>query len=258
MDKKIKKTIVNGLTISRMLGTILLPILFNVASPLAFLLSIGMILSTDFLDGFLARKWDVCTIFGSLLDMTADKLLAMALLITLSTMYPIMLIPLALEHVIASTNIKSNGLGVNGKSSQIGRIKTVLMGLSMIALFAVGMSPKIIEELKLIKLNDVAYYIENVLNTSKKTIELSAKAMIIIPESVVTVDYINKSLNNKDINEKRKITIEELKKYKEFIKKVILDEEYYKKTKDLELVDKLLPNEDIKKLVLKNDYILDN
>ena len=33
---------------------------------------------TDFLDGALARHWDVSTIFGSLLDMGADKIFGIA------------------------------------------------------------------------------------------------------------------------------------------------------------------------------------
>ena len=251
MDKKTKKIIVNSLTVSRIIGTILIPILFGIISPIEFMIMIGFVLSTDFFDGYLARKWGVSTIFGSLLDMTADKLFAMSLLFTLSTIYPIMIIPFVMEIIIASTNIKSNGLGVNGKSSQIGRVKTVLLGISMFTLFFIGMSPQIINELRIINLNDIAYYIDNMLSINKGNIELFSKGLAIIPESVVTVDYINKSLSKNENNKKRKITLEELKKYREFVKKVLLDEEYYKKTKDMELVDKIFPSDEIKKLILK-------
>lgn len=39
--------------------------------------------STDWLDGFLARRWDTATTLGSFLDTTADKLLVSGVLITL-------------------------------------------------------------------------------------------------------------------------------------------------------------------------------
>jgi CDP-diacylglycerol---glycerol-3-phosphate 3-phosphatidyltransferase len=38
---------------------------------------------TDYLDGYLARRWDVTTTFGSFLDTTADKLLVSGVLVAL-------------------------------------------------------------------------------------------------------------------------------------------------------------------------------
>ena len=74
-NKKAKKVIVNGLTLSRVAGTIAMPVLFNTLSAPIFLLVVAAILFTDCLDGILARHWRVSTIFGSIADMGADKLL---------------------------------------------------------------------------------------------------------------------------------------------------------------------------------------
>ena len=107
MEKKIKKIIVNGLTLSRIGATILLPVLIGSLSAISFLLLMGAILFTDCLDGLLARKWKVSTLFGSLADMTADKIFGIAMLVVLSTMYPLMLIPLSLEVLIGTININN-------------------------------------------------------------------------------------------------------------------------------------------------------
>ena len=50
-NKKAKKVIVNGLTLSRVAGTIAMPVLFNTLSAPIFLLVVAAILFTDCLDG---------------------------------------------------------------------------------------------------------------------------------------------------------------------------------------------------------------
>ncbi len=42
---------------------------------------------TDYLDGYLARRWDICSPFGAFLDPVADKLMVSTALILLSGKY---------------------------------------------------------------------------------------------------------------------------------------------------------------------------
>ena len=67
------KVFVNGLTLSRILGTLLLPLLFHYCHPIITMVVIALLLLTDFFDGMLARKFKVQSIFGQLADQVADK-----------------------------------------------------------------------------------------------------------------------------------------------------------------------------------------
>ena len=268
MNKKVKKGIVNGLTGIRVAGTCLLPVMISSLSAPVFILVIGLILFTDFLDGALARKFKVSTIFGSLLDMGADKLFGIAILIALSTMYPIMLIPALLEGVITFTNVKNTNNGDIGKSSELGRIKTWILGLSMCTLFLTGMSKELIDSLSNINMNSalapvinsIKSFVVNIKN-NKETIETIAVTTAITSESVVTADYIKKLVKNKkeNTNNQEENRLKEILNNKEklqYIKKILLDEKYYSVTKDMNLLDKLDPSEEqkeeIKRLMLEN------
>ena len=81
----------NALTVSRIL---LIPVLVwliyesNFSAALA-VPALGLFILcgiTDFIDGYLARKWDVASDFGRMLDPIADKLLVAACLIALSVL----------------------------------------------------------------------------------------------------------------------------------------------------------------------------
>lgn len=258
-NTKVKKIIVNGLTLSRVAGTIAMPLMVNTLSAPIFLLVVAAILFTDCLDGILARHWKVSTIFGSLLDMGADKLFGFAVLITLSTMYPIMSIPLILETLIAGVNIKAAENNSVAKSSEIGRIKTWVMGLSMCSLLMTGLSPELATSLESVNIqtispvmNELLYLIKeignkvlNFVNQNKQTIESIAATASITAESIVATDYTIKAIKGKDKNSNT-YKIAELiknKKFVEYAKKVLFDENYYKETKDMPILEKLCPPE---------------
>ncbi|MBQ3020931.1 MAG: CDP-alcohol phosphatidyltransferase family protein [Bacilli bacterium] len=252
MKKTKEKIIVNTITSTRVIGTVLMPILFNTLSSGVFLLVVSAILFTDFVDGILARRWGVSTVFGSILDMTADKVFGIVILIVLSTMYPIMTIPLALETIIAGINYKGMMKGTVGKSSELGRIKMWVMGLSIFSLLLTGLGPELIENLKNVKIdkNSLEYLVNskditlNVLEEvekNKDVIKNVAVSSAIISESIVAVDYFIKSIKKVDKDSKI-YKIADLIKNKEYIKSILFNEKYYEETKDLPLIKKLIPD----------------
>lgn len=271
-NKKAKKIIVNGLTLSRVAGTIAMPVLFNSLSAPVFLLVVAAILFTDCLDGILARHWKVSTIFGSLADMTADKLFGFAILIVLSTMYPIMTIPLVLETIIASVNIKAAENNSVAKSSEIGRIKTWVMGLSICSLLLTGLSPELATSLESVNIQTISPAMNELLNLikeignkildfvnqNKQTIESISQTAAITAESIVATDYTIKSIksSNKDSNAYKIADLIKNKKFVEYAKKVMFDEKYCQETKDMPLLEKLCPpelREEIKRKKLTPD-----
>jgi len=83
----IKRVIPNGLTIFRCIASIILPIIIIfgdepgavIAPPLLALAGLS-----DYLDGFYARKYNVISSFGKILDPIADKLLVIGVLFSLA------------------------------------------------------------------------------------------------------------------------------------------------------------------------------
>ena len=77
------KILVNVITTFRFLYTMILPILKGRISRLAFIINIALLFLTDFIDGALARKFKVQTLYGSVMDTIADKTLSIILIVLL-------------------------------------------------------------------------------------------------------------------------------------------------------------------------------
>lgn len=283
-NKKVEKAIVNGLTLSRVSGMFLLPCLFNVLSAPAFIIVLASLLLTDFVDGFLAKKvFHVSTIFGFLADMGADKVFGMSVLAVLSSMYPVMAIPIGLEIVIGGINANLASIGDNAKSSNIGRTKMWFVGIAICVLFLIGMSPELVSSLNTIKgidiqntlfanlgqfgekivngLNGVIDFLKqnsinfiNYLKNNEKTVEPLMETIAIGAETVTALGYGIKYIKHPNKNSKQYKMSEFIKnkKYRDYIKKVWLDEKYFEETKDMPIFEKLTPPEfrKVKKLTL--------
>lgn len=108
----------------------------------SFIFAIASI--TDYLDGFLARRWDICSPFGAFLDPVADKLMVSTALILASGKYgAIMALPAAiiLAREIAVSALRewmaSRGLRDSVKVGFQGKCKTALTMVALTVVLAV-------------------------------------------------------------------------------------------------------------------------
>jgi len=93
---------------------------------------------TDWLDGFLARRMGIVTVFGKFLDPIADKLVVMAALIMI---IPLGRVPAWMVLVILGREIIITGLrgiasseGIVIEASDLGKFKTIFQIVAIIAL----------------------------------------------------------------------------------------------------------------------------
>ena len=89
----------------------------------------GIAAATDFIDGWLARKWGVVTILGKFLDPLADKLIVMVALIMLIPLdrvpaWAVFLI-LAREMVVTGLRSIASSEGIVIDASDLGKYKTI-------------------------------------------------------------------------------------------------------------------------------------
>lgn len=89
----------------------------------------GLAAITDFVDGWLARKWGIVTVLGKFLDPLADKLIVMAALIML---IPLDRVPawavfmiLAREMIVTGLRSIASSEGIVIDASDLGKYKTI-------------------------------------------------------------------------------------------------------------------------------------
>lgn len=93
---------------------------------------------TDWLDGWLARKWEIVTVLGKFLDPLADKLIVMAALIMLIPLgrvpaWAVFLI-LAREMVITGLRSIASSEGIVIAASDLGKYKTIFQMTAILGL----------------------------------------------------------------------------------------------------------------------------
>ncbi len=215
---------VNFITLLRVIGSILLiPIYFNYGY---FVLGIAVLIfvSTDCIDGFLARTLHTSTFFGAIFDAISDKLFNIIVLILISIKYPIMFALIAMECLIFYVAFNSTVSGNKSRTTKLGKLKMVIMSISIVLIILLSDYDKLYSIIK-ISLNS-----EMIINY--------LLIIVFIFEGITLIDYIRLYFKN---GKKKKVFERELKDKKE-IQRMLLSHEFYKENK----------NEPIEKLVLKN------
>lgn len=99
---------------------------------------------TDYLDGHLARKWNLVSNFGKIMDPLADKVLVYsALCLMIPTLIPgwMMIIILAREFTVAGMRTVAASEGIVIAAGMSGKIKTVLQMIAVCLLLLVPALP---------------------------------------------------------------------------------------------------------------------
>ena len=135
--KTIKLILINSITITRLIGSLILPFVYYKYGASLVSLFIIILFLTDAIDGFLARKLKCSTFFGSILDACSDKLLNAISFIILSLEYTIMLAPLIIEISIMYTIYSTYRYGGNVQASRIGKNKTIILDIFVILSFII-------------------------------------------------------------------------------------------------------------------------
>ena len=237
MKNKKAITIVNSITMIRVIGTFLLPFFAIILSPIGLTIYITSLLLTDALDGFLARKLNACTIFGSLLDQAADKILGIATLSILAWKYPIMLLPIFTEILIILVNSKYGIKGAHVTSSILGRIKTWLLGIAIVVGFCTLYANDII--VLFAAENNVSSMIRHLFEALIENPNLVMHSIAFVSlgmGAMVVLDYYLRAkhdLKEGNVPENLKI------KWDKTLYKNLFSVEYYHKTKNQPLIKQL-------------------
>lgn len=193
------KIFVNSITTFRFLYTLFLPILRDKVSGTFFIINIVLLFLTDSIDGTLARKYNVQTIYGSGMDTIADKTLSIVLLFMLSEKIPILSFVLILEVIIFLISISAIFCNKKIKVGLCGKIKMWFLAATIV-------------------LSYMNYF--GIINYS---IVLGIGLLTIILQLLTMFDYIIGIL----IKSENKLDVPKIKNLKE-LTNILFDTEYYK------------------------------
>jgi phosphatidylglycerophosphate synthase len=124
--------LVNLVTTVRVAGIFLLIPVYNIYGAFWTAVLASVCFFTDYLDGYLARKLNSGTFFGSLYDSVADKGFSIVGFLLIFKISVLAVIPLILEILIFTLSFIRVRFNQSIKTKQIGRIKTVVLALTIV------------------------------------------------------------------------------------------------------------------------------
>jgi CDP-diacylglycerol--glycerol-3-phosphate 3-phosphatidyltransferase len=131
----------NALTFLRLLSVPVVVVCLYLPGRLGSFLGallVGAAFATDFLDGFLARRYQTVTVLGKLLDPVADKILVCVTLIALVSLgrVPAWMVMLVIAREIAVTGLRgiATTQGLVIQASVLGKYKTVFQAVAVAGL----------------------------------------------------------------------------------------------------------------------------
>ena len=217
-SKKFKKIIVNLISISRIIGSILMPLFFHIFDIPILITIIIILFITDSLDGFFARRWHVQTRGGALLDPLGDKLLAVSCTLSFVYKHPILLLLLALEIVTMVLNISRAMHGEKSVTLIIGKVKMWLLSITLVLCAIYSLKSDFLSTLNI----TITY--ETIIYSSIVTV---------LFQLITIYFYLNDSIRQKDIRINK---IPNLKNFKDILN-ILFDESLYEQDKDKPLIE---------------------
>lgn len=236
-DKLKKKIMVNMITALRGIGGILLVPIFSIYGSIPAAVWFISFMATDWIDGYLARKYEVSSFFGALLDGMFDKLFGIISFLLLASISPSYMIPLLFEAGILGYGLYSASKGNNVKSTIIGKTKMWFLAVSVL-LGLLNTDLLTLENLlQTINLNSVP--LDNLVR-----LEQISKDSLIGMEALSLSSYVIKDkIEDKNNKEKTPLKVKDIKeviftKDKDIQKEIeyrLFDTKYYEENKDKQL-----------------------
>lgn len=233
-DKLKKKIMVNMITALRGIGGILLVPIFSIYGSIPATIWFISFMATDWIDGYLARKYEVSSFFGALLDGMFDKLFGIISFLLLASISPSYMIPLLFEAGILGYGLYSASKGNNVKSTIIGKAKMWFLAVSVL-LGLLNTDLLTLENLlQTINLNSVP--LDNLVR-----LEQVSKDSLIGMEALSLSSYVIKDkIEDKNNKEKTPLKVKDIKeviftKDKDIQKEIeyrLFDTKYYEENKD--------------------------
>lgn len=225
MNKKF--LLVNFITLIRVIGAICLYPIYLKYGSFGLAIAVLIFISTDSIDGFLARTLHASTFFGAAFDALSDKLFNIIVLLILVFKCPLLLVILIFELAILLVGFASTIKGNKSKTTILGKVKMVVLSLGFITVLTFIDYPKVMEMFNLPLVN----YLQIINITS----------IIMISFEVITfIDYLRIFfLNSKDNTVKDTLLDKKLINKKQW-KVVLFSNEYYEENKNNSVANILL------------------